>query len=730
VSRVTAADLDLVSSTLAGFGYDTGPYEGYTHETNNEKGIIKLDWNINQNHNLSATYNFLNASRDLNAHPTAIGRRGPDLVTLQFQNSGYQINNKIQSGIVELNSIFGNKYSIKFQAGYTHFDDFRNPFSDPFPVLNINQGGVRYIVSGHEPFSINNKLDQKVYQITDNFDIYAGNHIITVGTSFEKFEFDNSFNLGVYDAPVWPAGTFGPGFADIAAFVAYAGTPDMQTSIDFAQTVYDTNNANDTWALAETNVGQWAFYAQDRWSVNDQLTLTIGLRGDMPLFFDTQEKIQENIDRNCCYDPAIEYFDEEGNSVFFDHLVLPAQKILWSPRIGINYDVSGDKTSQIRGGTGLFTGRFPFVWIGNHVANPNFFFYNITESDFQFPQVWKTNIGLDQKIGDDLVLSIDYMYTKDINSMMVKNYGFKPPSGQLNAPGDNRDIYDSSTDRALVFGAPTNAYVFTNVDMGRAHNFTLEAKKSWIAGWYSTLAYNYLDSKDVSSIEAEISSDAFERNATLGHVSSPLLQPSIYGLKHRVIGTLNKTFTYGEKHATTISLFFEYGQGGRFSYTYAGDINNDGVFFGNDLLYIPTDSEIGQMAFDQTNATEADQRAAFQAFIEQDPYLSERRGEYAERNGALSPWFSTWDIRFLQDLIISGNNKLQFSWDILNAGNLISNNWGIRQNPTLTQPITVVSVDGAGVPTYSFGTGLTDSYSDSFDLLSRWQMQFGLRFIF
>jgi hypothetical protein len=732
VSRVLASDLDLVRSTLAGLGYETGPYEGYTHNTDNEKGIIKLDWNINQNHTLSATYNFLDASRELNAHPTAIGRRGPDLVTLQFMNSGYQINNKIQSGIIELNSRFGNKYSNKFQAGYTHFDDFRNPFSTPFPVLNINQGGVRYIVAGHEPFSIHNRLDQKVYQITDNFDIYTGDHVITIGTSFERFEFDNSFNLGVYDAPTWPAGTFGPGFASVNDFVAYAGTPEMQAAIDFAQNQYDNNEANDSWALAETNVGQWAFYVQDRWSVNDQLTLTLGLRGDMPLFFDTQEKIQENIDRNCCYDPSIEYFDEEGNSVYFDHLVLPAQKVLWSPRIGFNYDIKGDKTSQLRGGTGLFSGRFPFVWVGNHVANPNWWFYNITESDFQFPQVWKTNIGLDQKVGQGLVLSLDYMYSKDINAMMVKNYGFKPPSSRLNAPGDNRQIYDSSTDRASnPFGGPTNAYVFTNVDMGHAHNLTLEAKKTWNNGWYGTLGYNYLDSKDVSSIEAEISSDAFERNATLGHVSSPLLQPSLYGLKHRVIGTLNRTFTYGGVHATTISVFFEYAQGGRFSYTYAGDINNDGVFFGNDLLYIPTDAEIGQMQFDTgSGVSEQEQRDAFQDFIEQDPYLSNKRGEYAARNAALSPWYSTWDIRILQDLILGESSKLQFSWDILNAGNLLSSNWGVRQNPTLTQPITVTGVDGAGVPTFSFGTGLTDSFSDSFDLLSRWQMQFGLRYIF
>ena len=165
----------MVSNALRDrFGYETGLYEGYIHDTDNEKGIIKLDWNINSNHTLTATYNFLSASQDKPAHPFALGRRGPDQTTLQFFSSGYQINNNLHSGIIELKSIFGNKFANNLQVGYSSFDDFRNPFSEPFPVININRAGVRYIVAGHEPFSINNRLKQKVFQFTNNFNIYAG----------------------------------------------------------------------------------------------------------------------------------------------------------------------------------------------------------------------------------------------------------------------------------------------------------------------------------------------------------------------------------------------------------------------------------------------------------------------------------------------------------------------------------------------------------------------------
>ncbi len=729
VSRVQASDLEAVSDALFNeFGYETGAYEGFIHETNNQKGIVKFDWNVSKSHTLTAIYNFLDASKQKPAHPSAIGRRGPDATTLQFYNSGYQINNKINSGLVELKSIFGNKYSNKFQIGFTHFDDSRDPFSTPFPVININENGIRYIVAGHEPFSINNTLDQKVFQFSDNFDVYVKSHTLTFGVSFEKFSFDNSFNLNVY------GGTFGPGYSSVAAFLADVVTPAFAATVQAAQDTYDAGQDSDSgnfnWALAETNVGQIAFYAQDRWDVNDNLTITAGIRFDRPEYFDTSEKIQENIDRNCCYDPTIEYYDPEGDAVLFNSTDLPDEKVLISPRVGINWDVNGDNKFQVRGGSGLFTGRLPFVWIGNQVANPNSYFYNMTDKDFQFPQVWRTNIGADKAFGDGWIATVDLIYTKDINAMLVRNYGLKPPTGNLNGV-DNRAIY-APADRGAA-----NAYVFTNVDEGRTFNATFELKRNWSKGIYTTIAYNYLDAQDISSIEAEISSDAYDRNPVLGNVNTPNLSPSIYGNKHRIVGTANKTFSYGGgKHATTFSLFFEYAQGGRFSYTYSGDINGDGTLPGinssalNDLIYIPTASEItNDMTFTGTASEQDDQKAALEAYIGQDEYLSGRRGEYAEKYAILSPWYSRWDLRILQDFKINDDHALQFSLDILNVGNLISSDWGVRQFPTNTQPISV-SVDAGGNPTYGFDTNLEKTFTYDAGLLSRWQMQFGLRYTF
>lgn len=748
VSRVTAEDLEFVSSQLRNLGYETGAFEGFTHDTESIKGIFKLDWNINKNHRAAFIYNFLDASRDLPANPLAIGRRGPDVTTLQFENSGYTINNDINSWLIELNSTFGNNVSNKFQAGYTIFDDGRDPFSTPAPPISIQEDGVRYIIAGHEPFSINNRLEQKVYQITNNLNIVTGNHSITLGGTFERFEFDNSFNLGAYTFfnENGGVGVFGPDFTSVrtdpnnpgGSFEEAVNNGLIAEALANAQNVFDTNNSSDGWALAETNIGQLGFYAQDEWSASDRFTLTMGLRVDQPLYFDTREKIEENIERAAGgtfpdgnYQPNITYFDENGDETQLNSLRLPSSEVLISPRLGFNYDIRGDKTFQIRGGTGVFTGRLPFVWIGNQVANPNFFFYVTTDNDFKWPQVWRNSLGVDYKFENGIIASTDIIYTEDLNSQIVRNFGLGNPSGILNGEG-GRPIYLDSDKALNEFGGTTNAYVFSNTSIGYSFNWTFKLKKNFSNGLFASVAYNFQESRDASSIDAEISSDAFERNPAIGNVNVARERPSLFGDRHRIIGQINKSFRYGgnKQWRTSFGAFFEYAEGRRFSYTYSGDINNDGSVL-NDLIYIPTASDLIGYNFTGTPDEQNAQRDALNAFIAQDDYLSERRGRFAEANSALSPWRGRWDLKILQDYdfkVGDRTNTLQFSLDILNFGNLINSDWGVIENPVNTQPIGVTVTDGT--PTYTFDTSQQTTFTNDFSLDSRWQAQVGLRYIF
>lgn len=742
-SRVLESDLIAVQNALDNLGYNTGAYEGFTHQSGSTKGIFKLDWNINDNNRLAIIYNWLDASKEKPAHPTAITSRGPNFTTMQFENSGYEINNKLQSVQLELNSTLPGDVTNKLQFGYTHFDDFRNPFSSPAPPINIQDGsGSNYIIAGHEPFSINNELDQKVIQFSNNLNFFKGDHTFTIGFSFEKFEFKNSFQLTAYDNFATFGshgnhyGNFYP-YLSVDDFLADAADPNgiLIANLAFAQNVFNSSNSAGTgndfgWKLAELNVGQLAFYVQDEWDVNEKFKLTYGVRFDKPLYFNTSDLIQKFIDteNGATRDTSIPYFNPNTNEeVFLDSTKMPSNDWLISPRIGFNYDVNGDNTFQIRGGTGMFTGRLPFVWIGNQVSGADDGYFQLVDPDFEWPQVWRTNIGTDYRFENGLILTGDVSYTKDINGAHVQNWGMRNPSETLNAPGDNRPVYADS-DKG------NNAYVFTNSDKGRIWNVAFKAQKTFDFGLYTMLAYSYLNAKDVNSIEAEITGDAFDFNPNAGNANNDVLSYSKYGDTHRFIGVASKKWTYGnDKWSTTVSTFFEYSQGGRFNYTYAGNINSDSSFQNNDLIFIPTATQVQEMQFSGTPEEQNIQMMNFEAYIQQDDYLSDNRGSYSERYGALAPWRSRWDVKILQDykFKVSGEktNTIQFSIDIVNFGNLISSDWGLVQQPNNLSPL---AVDTSGSePVYTFNSG-PDAETFGYDssLASRWQMQFGIRYIF
>ena len=362
-------------------------------------------------------------------------------------------------------------------------------------------------------------------------------------------------------------------------------------------------------------------------------------------------------------DPLV-LFDKDGNPITngagkdLDNTQLPTKSPLISPRVGFNWDVNGNKTLQVRGGSGLFTGRFPFVWLGNHIGNPFSFFYCVTDKDFQWPQVWRSNIGTDFKIPSGTIFTVDVAYTKDVNAMMVRNYKLGTPTGTLNSgTGDTRKVYLPANQGAA------NAYVFTNTDKGYQFNLSLQAQQNFAKGLFLMAAYNYNVAKDASSISAEISSDAFDRNPILNNANEAIESHSLYGNMHRFIVAGSKKWLYGaDKWGTTVSLFSSWTSGNRFAYVYGGDINNDGTA-SNDLLYVPTDAEIDDMTFTPLTdvlgniQSPAAQQAAFKQFIAQDDYLSERRGQYTEKYGAEKPWYSQLDLRILQDLYTNTKGK-------------------------------------------------------------------------
>ena len=738
VSRVLQSDLERVSTALQNvYNYETGVFEDYLLDRQSDKLLVKLDWNAHRDHTVSLKYNFLNAFRDLTANESAIFNRGPSVNTLQFRNSGYRINNDLHSGVLEVNSRFaGGKISNRLLAVVQEFRDRRDPFSSPFPQITIFEGGAEYIIAGHEPFSINNELDQSVLQITDNVDFFLGNHVLTGGFSFERFRFRNSFNLFAYGSPFE---TFG----SVDEFIAST----VSTDPSFQDRVVDTNQefANDI-----IKVGQLGLYVQDEWYPVENLKLTLGLRIDVPLYFDTEARFM-NTDQTFIIDGvangdttlvgANTYFNEDGNEFVVDNSSFPDSQPLFSPRFGFNYDVNGDQSFIVRGGSGLFTGRLPFVWLANQVTNPFTGFLHVTAPDFKFPQVWKSNLGFDHQLPGGVIGSLDFNITKDVNGILVRNAALGTPTGTLNTAFDQRPVYTSSDVLVSPGTFPSfgiaNVYLFDNESSGYQLNISTQFKKSFEKNLDLTLGYNFTRARDLNSIPAEISADAFNLNPISGNANQPSVSFSQFGSEHRIIGSVSKKFTYaGGRTATTISTFFEFSDGNRFSYTYFGDLNGDGSTT-NDLLYVPTTDEIfNELQFSGTAEEQLAQQIAFEQYIDQDDYLSDNRGEITEANGGERPWFSTIDVRFLQDYNFTAGGKkntLQFSVDILNFGNLLNSDWGVRELNTsgveFERPVGV-EILADGTPQYSFDTSRTNTFNDDLSLQSRWQIQFGIRYIF
>lgn len=760
-SRVLEQDLIDVRNILKSkFGYETGEYQGFNYKQKSSKWLAKLDWNINNNNSLSFTYNGLDASKEKPAHPSAIGRRGPDFTTMQFKNSGYKINNKLNSFGAELKSNFSSKYANKLRLVYTQFRDSRDPLSTAFPVVNLTKNGVRYIIAGHEPFSINNILNQDAFQATNNFNIILPKHTLTFGASYESFKFANSFNLTGYGPAVFSNADIKTFRDSVPVDGAYVfGAYPLSADVAYAK----NRAAANQWTFYYLTVAQLSAYLQDEWKASKNFKLTYGLRIDAPSYSNASFKnpnfngdgtfkgsFQEGSPTIANNDPQV-LFDANGNKITngvgkdLDNTAFPTKKPLISPRVGFNWDINGNKTAVLRGGTGLFTGRFPFVWIGNQQANPYTGFYNATDKNFQWPQIWRSNLGLDYKLKTGTILSADIAYSKDRRAMMVRNYNLGTPTGVLNSgTGDNRKIYkatDKGTDGPFT---TNNTYVFTNAkNTGYQFNVSLQAVQTFKNGWYMQGSYNYLIAKDASSISAEISSDAFDRNPILNNANEAKNSTSLYGNKHRFVLAGIKKFEYGaeKKYATTVSFFANWVSGDRFAYVYGGDINNDGTGT-NDLFYVPTDKEVDIMQF--SNYTDvfgavqspAVQRATFKNYLATDKYLSQRRGEYTEKYAGSTPWFSQMDMRILQDFNFKNGKKkstVQLSIDIQNVGNLLNSNWGVRKLATSSgfyQPLSVSGFSGTGQPIFNFDPSTKSTFTASPDLISRWQMQFGLRYIF
>ncbi len=751
VSRVEASVMDAIRQRMiTGYGYDPGPYQGYFFHTDNDKMIGKLDWNMASNQTLSFRVNYLNAKRDLGPHPFVLSfgntGRGPNESSLPFYNSGYAINNDLTSLALEHNSRW-TKFANRFFASYNRFRDAREPFSADFPTIDIGEAGVTYTTLGHEPFSINNILDQDVLQLTNNLSYFRGKHVFTVGTNFESFDFFNSFNIfrhGVFFLPAFiPVGSQ---FGSLNDFFASTTGPNKKNFAGMIGTG-PTKGEN-------IHVGQLSFYAQDEMLATDRLKLTYGLRVDFPMYF--TDPVDNPFSR------GLNALDENRQSEVVDQSKLPDSKPIFSPRLGFNWNAAGNRSTQIRGGTGIFTGRVPFVWVGNVIsnpgANPNLgapnapiptkhgsvlaqsFDLNAMDPDFEWPQSWTTDIGIDQQLPWGMLGTAEVMYSKDLQGVYVRNADLRAPVRTL---PDGRPYYGGFGNNELNPDGGAGIYVIDNTDDGYSFNFTGQLRKSFSANAEASLGYSYNDARN-SLRSSEIASVLWSSQPNSGDPNKPERGYSEFGQRHRFILSASMSRAWSERFRTQVGIFGELAEGNRFagaggnrySFIYAGDVNGDGQA-GNDLIYIPRDA--GDILIDPLTSggqtiSAADQWSRLNAFIEQDDYLSSNRGRIAERAGAVNPWYQNIDLRVLQDINFNrGGQKhgFQVTLDVLNVANLLNSDWGVRKvaSSAATSPLSLARFNSAGAPVFNF-IGPSATFVDDPGLFSRWRAQLGVRVLY
>ncbi|MEO6445034.1 MAG: TonB-dependent receptor [Gemmatimonadaceae bacterium] len=759
-TRVLKSDLDGLSTFLkSNFDYTTGDYNGWNLKTPSSRIISKIDWNANARNKLSLRYIQLDSKSDnpmSNSSSLGFGSRRDNINSMAFSNSGYAVLENIKSIVGEANSLVGANMSNNFIMGYTTNDESREPKGAFFPMVDILQDGVNYMSFGFEPFTPNNQLRYKTFQVQNNFSIYTSKHDLTFGASLQNYRSENVFFPGSQSVYVY--NSLADFYADAQDFKANPNRSTSPVSLRRFQVRYN-NIPGQTEPLQPVEVNYGGVYAQDEWRATDRLKVTLGLRFDVPSFKQTGFT---NAAAN-----ALTFRDENGASVSYQTQKLPDANILFSPRLGINWDVFGDRSTQIRGGTGVFTGSPPYVWISNQIGqngiltgfdqlentkarpfNPNPDQYkptnvtgapastyelNFTEQNYKFPQTWRTNVAVDQKLPYGLTGTVEFLYGRDVNGAYYINANL--PAAQTNFTGaDTRPRWTSNRINSNISGA----YVLKNQNVGTSWNISASLEKAFENGLFFKAGYNYGEAKNTID-PGSIASGSFNNNNMVRDPNNPGVAFSSFSPGHRSFLAASYRKEYLNFGATTFSIFAEQYTLGNTSYTFSGDMNGDGAF-SNELIYIPRNlSEMNFQEFTSSGKTftVAEQAAAWDSYISQDPYLKSRRGQYAERGAFFLPQVLRADMSITQDLFreLGGKkNSLQLRMDILNVGNLLNKDWGLGQRLVTSQPLIARGASADGKALYrlrNIGQNLiSQTYQQTACIGDVYRFQLGLRYIF
>ncbi|MDR0431601.1 MAG: carboxypeptidase regulatory-like domain-containing protein [Tannerellaceae bacterium] len=806
-SAVDATVLQDVSNFLQeNLSYSPGNFDLTKRNTQADRITTRVDWNINSKNVLSLKYYYLK-SFNTNSPSTSgspLNGRGPNEFAIPYTSSFYRGNNNFNILMADLNTIINDNMSNYFKIGYSRLRDFRDMDGGFFPQVDILDGNGRaYTTFGTEANSYNNQVDTDIWQIQNNFVINIDNHQLTFGTqsdyrafkngyaqnypgawvfaSVDDFKFNvlatksylsqNNGNITGFDIRNFDPATYG--FASTVTGLANS------TASGGAATNYVQKYAiGDQFPFSEVNVFQIGLYAQDRWRIADKLNITLGLRVDIPVFV---TDLPEN---------ATVAGETYRDGIKIDVAKYPAAKPQFSPRLGFNYNPKDDASLQLRGGTGLFSGTPPYVWISNQAGNNGVLFGDInyttidqkaslgftgdlntykpasgtapradiaiTDPDFKYPNLWKSNVAADYRFLDGWIATIEFLYSKDLNAIYHDNIGlletdkFVKEGSQNSRPMYNRSYY---SDQPGNNKAANNVVMLRNTNKGYSLYSTFQLQKTFhkglLKGLYLNGSYSLGTARSVTDGTSSVATSAWRYRPAIDP-NAEELGYSAGAFDGRLLLSASYTMDWSKNAATNIGLIYQRYRPFRYSYTYNGDVNGD--YRGeNDLIYIPKDANDINIVLERRNGNLVDDRTVNQVweqideFISQDPYLSKRRGQFAERNGAVAPFANQLDLNIYHDIRFiqrdGRSHTLRFSFDIENFLNLLNRNWGVQQTTVLgNQQYQFLKVTQTPSAANNYEAGFTmplnnndvvsETFKDYIGNSSRWQMQFGIKYFF
>lgn len=759
---------DIAEIARTVYGYDAGNSNPFTRREDSYNITARLDWNINESHKLQFRHNYTHAYLDRNV------RR--DLRNFSLTSQWNTFFSNINSSVLQINSVFqdidilgikAENAHNEFRVSFTSTAERRDLQAEPFPEMRIYTGSAESVWLGPERSSATNALDLKQIALTDDFTLFLGDHTLTFGTHNELSFFNNLFIQDAFGSFIFP---------DVEAF--RAKTPSFY-AISYANTDITGGDMRPraAWSMLQTG-----WYISDEWDIVDNVKIIAGLRVDVPIFFDTPY-------RNDTLTKRFPGFSTDR---------LPTNNFLFAPRIGFNYNVLDDKSLIIRGGTGIFTGRVPAVWISNQFSNTgmdilrselgtrganqrvirvndqDFIFpidnnyannplvpgdslypgqpirtsvINLTDQNFKLPQTWRSTLGFDHKLSNSITLTMEGMYSRNINEVTVSNMNLRPSQRLATSPIDGRPLYATARQDSLRAKEFTQVILLGNRSEGYQYSFSsqisLDSRNTYIPGLSALVSYTFgraydlMDGQNSTALSIWSNTDAIDpNNAQLGRSS--------FDIPHRIMANISYNYEWTKDIKSTIGIFYSGNSGEPYSLVYNGDINGDG-FATNDLIYIPKRADYGTKIIVQKPSAGTDLRSAeqifdqFMQFVEGNPTLNEYQGRVLPRNAMRSPWRHILDLRITQTIPSFTGDKIEFTFDIQNLLNLFNADWGWQQEVLLgshsivdisTTPFDnqnrLVLTNFLDPTTANSGQGIyrTDN------LFSRWRMQLGMRYTF